>query len=70
MTASDHSVFECGYFTLEVYMDPVFWGGVGTKFLPFPSAIFPVRERGRTGKVGNVLFVILHRIILSVDEEG
>ena len=62
MTALDYSVFECGYVTLEVYMDPVFWGGAGTKFLPSPSAIFLVRERGRKGKVGYVLFVILHRV--------
>ena len=62
MTLMDHSVFECGYVTHEAYMDPIVLGGVGTKFRPFPSAIFPVRERGRTGKVGNVLFVILHRI--------
>ena len=46
MTVLDHSFFECGYVTHEAYMDPIVLSGVGTKFRPFPSAIFPVREKG------------------------
>ena len=57
MTAVDHSVFECGYVTHEGGPGRFRWSW--NKAEAFPSAIFPVRERGRTGKVGYVLFTIL-----------
>ena len=54
MTALDYSVFECGYVTHEV-IDPVALDGVRTKFWPFPSAIFPVREMVVLGKYQDLL---------------
>ena len=46
MTASDYSISECGYVTLEVYMDPVFWGGVRKKVSAFSECDFPSEGKG------------------------